>query len=258
MRDDQVFKGPALDIILDECIEDIRARRSSVRASVAKYRGAPELASLLETANAIRQVPVVLPSSRFKRATRDLLLGRTKYQRPSLLARLPGLERPWLVRFLAAVLGLAAAFVVATGVVFATNQSVPGTTLYPVKRGSERIQLLLVQDADIAGQLHASFAERRLAEALALARAGQIDLADTAVEEYGTEVDAALYDLKSRPQGELSSVGRRFEERLVRTYAELQKRQLEMPAESVEPIRHAITWTEKAIRELSLVPSASD
>lgn len=69
-----------IESILDQCLEDIRARRATIAGCLAKYpEFADELKPLLEMAVAIEEIPEVKPSSNFKRATRELLsrLGKT-------------------------------------------------------------------------------------------------------------------------------------------------------------------------------------
>lgn len=63
-----------IESILDQCLEDIRARRATIAGCLAKYpEFADELKPLLEMAVAIEEIPEVKPSSEFKRATRELL-----------------------------------------------------------------------------------------------------------------------------------------------------------------------------------------
>ncbi len=63
-----------IESILDQCLEDIRARRATLAQCLARYpEHAEELKPLLEMALAIEEIPDVKPSDEFKRATQDLL-----------------------------------------------------------------------------------------------------------------------------------------------------------------------------------------
>ncbi|MBI4790415.1 MAG: hypothetical protein HY782_25575 [Chloroflexi bacterium] len=67
--------GTMIELILDECLEDIRAKRATVADCLARRPNvAADLAPLLEMALAIAGVPEVRPSEEFKRATRERLL----------------------------------------------------------------------------------------------------------------------------------------------------------------------------------------
>ncbi len=64
-----------IEIILDRCLEDIRAKRATVSECLARYPDvAGELGPLLEMALAIERVPEVTPSDEFKRQTRERIL----------------------------------------------------------------------------------------------------------------------------------------------------------------------------------------
>ena len=85
--------------------------------------------------------------------------------------------------------------------VSAASNSLPGDTLYSVKRITEQAQLRLAS-LDRRAVLHTEFAERRLDEATQLrstgeARLAYLELAKTAMQEYATELSQASADLKS-------------------------------------------------------------
>ncbi len=64
-----------INMILDQCLERIRAGRATVADCLARYPDcALELAPLLEMALAIEGVPDVRPSSNFKQTMRAYLL----------------------------------------------------------------------------------------------------------------------------------------------------------------------------------------
>ena len=72
-----------IELILDQCLEDIRAKRLTVGDCLVKYPNyAADLGPLLEMALAIENVPDIKPSNEFKRATRDRLLRRSPPTKP--------------------------------------------------------------------------------------------------------------------------------------------------------------------------------
>jgi hypothetical protein len=85
--------------------------------------------------------------------------------------------------------------------VSAASSSLPGETLYSVKRITEQAQLRLAS-LDRRAVLHTEFAERRLREAAELRSSGSTDeghqaLAKTAMVEYASELSQASADLKN-------------------------------------------------------------
>jgi hypothetical protein len=64
-----------INMILDQCLERIRAGRATVAECLARYPDcALELAPLLNMASAIESLPDVTPSLRFKQTMRAYLL----------------------------------------------------------------------------------------------------------------------------------------------------------------------------------------
>ncbi len=64
-----------INVILDQCLEKIRARRATVAECLARYPDcAFELGPLLDMALALESVPEVKPSASFKQTMRAFLL----------------------------------------------------------------------------------------------------------------------------------------------------------------------------------------
>jgi hypothetical protein len=60
-----------IELILDKCLDDIRARRANVAECLARYPDfSDQLAPLLEVALALEQTKKLKPSNDFKEATR--------------------------------------------------------------------------------------------------------------------------------------------------------------------------------------------
>ena len=67
-----------IESILDECLEEIRAKRATIAECLSRYpEMSAELKPLLEMALAIEQVPEIAPSDDFRRATRAGILRAT-------------------------------------------------------------------------------------------------------------------------------------------------------------------------------------
>ncbi len=65
-----------IEIILDQCLEDIQRQRASVADCLAQYpEWENELAPLLEMAVTLEAVPEVKPSAAFKERTRRQIMN---------------------------------------------------------------------------------------------------------------------------------------------------------------------------------------
>jgi hypothetical protein len=70
-------------------------------------------------------------------------------------------KRAWVLHY---ALPSFAIFILLTGTTFASNASVPGDALYPIKQAKENIQLTLSPSAEAKATLKARFAEERIKE----------------------------------------------------------------------------------------------
>ncbi|MFP3898915.1 MAG: DUF5667 domain-containing protein [Dehalococcoidia bacterium] len=187
--------------ILVECIEDIKAGRSIIEECLQRYPSNRErLEPLLRIALRIRRVPDVKPSLAFRTRARAWLMqeinGRASVSerawlpRTSPMRRMTGARRFGLARMAAAIgLGL---FVLAGGTAYASQASLPGDVLYPVKLGTEQIGMVL-SGGDVArAERGLAFADRRIEEVQALTEEGRSEYLDRAVDKYEYALDAAL------------------------------------------------------------------
>ncbi len=177
-----------IEEILDLCLKDIRAKRATVEDCLNNYpQYANELEPLLTTALALESLPDVKPSPEFKSKTRAQLLELSRPVPMQHRAFLPRFSFATLAAIIFAVLGLTG------GLVYAANDSLPDSPLYPIKRGTERAEILFASDAESQSRIYMMFAERRLDEAKALAnKPDQNILAEQAVAEYDNQVNASL------------------------------------------------------------------
>lgn len=90
---------------------------------------------------------------------------------------------------LAIVLTLSAA---AGGTAYASQDSLPGDTLYPVKLGTEQMRMMLPGNEIVKAERALSFAERRVGEMQALAENGRPQHMGTAVEGYDDILNTTL------------------------------------------------------------------
>ncbi len=176
------------DSILDECLSQLKMG-AGVEQCAARYpQHAEALLPYLSLAAAVQSVPVPLPSPAAVAANQQRMLGavKTRATRPvaggflrlprSATGRFsPGSSRASLLLRVAmamTVLFLLLGFA-AGGLVNAAEGSLPGDTLYRVKRIAEEIQLSITFDALARQQLDSRFAQQREAEVWAVLDMGR-------------------------------------------------------------------------------------
>jgi hypothetical protein len=84
----------------------------------------------------------------------------------------------------------------------ASQASLPGDVLYPVKTSLEQTRVALARDASVRAQLQMEFAERRLGEIAGLIEEGRFDNIPTATAEFETYIRHALAELEAIAQGD--------------------------------------------------------
>jgi hypothetical protein len=187
---------PEIALILDEAL-DRMAGGASVKDCIEAYpQHAPDLAPLLRTGAALRvqaatplpaELEAWLPSgARDFAAITERMAPRYARRRPAVLQNAP-LQRAALTAALVlAMLGVADR---------ASAASIPGEPLYVWKRAKEDITLSLTSDPNALISLHASYAERRLAELDLLTAPNEpVDpaLVEEATESLVNHVEAAI------------------------------------------------------------------
>lgn len=191
--------------ILVQCIEDIKAGRSSIGDCLDRYPSIREqLEPLLKIALAIQEPPDIEPSPAFKVKARvrlmDQIHGRetvTKWP----WSRYNSQVKPILYRMrfgmasviLAVVLTISA---LGVGTVYAAQDSLPGDTLYSVKLATEQAGMMLVRDDVARAERALSFANKRVREMVALAEKGRPQDLDLAVEKYGRALNMTLTEME--------------------------------------------------------------
>ena len=150
--------------ILANCIEEIRDGKSTIEDCVKRYPHlGNELRSLLEIAACLKP-DEVSPSAQFKERAKMHLFDEAQpapikvtqpvwkwYRTPS--------------KILAPVSIAMLIFVIAGGsTVYASQSSLPGDTLYPVKTGIENLQLAITTSPALKADLYLKFTQRRIDE----------------------------------------------------------------------------------------------
>jgi hypothetical protein len=127
-----------------------------------------------------------------------LARGRLRGGLPLLRALRPRLAARPAIVLLATLFIVAALFGGGCGVVLASQSSLPGELLYPVKTTTEKARLLVTFSPTSRAEHHAEMAERRLQEVMTLAEAGK-SIRSKTVQSIAEEVDAALVEVRALP-----------------------------------------------------------
>lgn len=145
--------------ILDRCIYLIKTGQDTVEGCLEKNpQLRQELEPLLQAAALLQSAPFSPPSPAFKAQARERLEKAVEEKR---LASKIGWRKSLSRR---AVVVLAAVFLLGGSVALASTRSLPGSILYPVKLGLERVQLTLTPSPSEKARLNLEFSRRRVAE----------------------------------------------------------------------------------------------
>lgn len=189
--------------ILVQCIEDIKAGRRSIEDCLDRYpsvRG--QLEPLLKIALAISEPRDVKPSPAFKLRARVWLMDQIHDRQAA--RKWPWLRRedwitpvPYIKRFSTSMAGVILAVVLAVsalgaGTTYASQSSLPGDTLYPLKLATEQAGMILSPEGAARVERALSFANKRMREMEALARKGRSQDLELAVEQYTYALNMTL------------------------------------------------------------------
>lgn len=185
------------DDILQHCLEELAAGRMTAQECAALYPQVPDLLEQLQAAQTLRTGrPLTVSPAAAQRHQAQLraalAANRARARRPALWSR-------WAIAAaLVAVVVLGGA-----GTVRAADSSLPGHSLYPVKRAAEAVQGVFVPAAAQAAW-HTHLAEARTAELAAIAADPTTSLAqlEQTAGEIGGETLAALAHIAQAPAAE--------------------------------------------------------
>jgi hypothetical protein len=210
-------KREEIEQILQSCLEGIRTGQETVDSALARYpERAEELRPLLEAASWLHeQREVIAPRPEFVAQSRQRLIARLEHEKAGNYAQAPpsGLSTLWsslvslftqkrfAYQFALATFLLIFLVVSTSGVAFASQWTIPGDTLYPVKTSLERVQLALSLSEARRAQLHIAFAERRLVEIQNLVMESRFQYLHSAVDAFeiqATEATRLLHSLDQK------------------------------------------------------------
>ncbi len=150
--------------ILANCIEEIRSGKSTIEDCLKRYpQLGNELRSLLEIAASLKP-DEVSPSPQFKERAKMHLFDEV---RPAPIKVTQPVWKWYRTpsRILAPVSIAMLIFIIAGGsTVYASQSSLPGDTLYPVKTGIENLQLAVTTSPAVKADLYLKFTQRRIDE----------------------------------------------------------------------------------------------
>lgn len=165
--------------------------------------GAARFADLLEVVGDLRALPDVEPRPEFVSSLREMLMAEADtvlVRRPAAPQRLamPSTSRP-RQRRLAAALGSAALVGATATMAVAAQTSLPGESLYGVKRGIESAQLRLADDDSQRGRALLAQADTRLTELeqLAAGDGGRAELIPDTLDAFTDESSEGVHSLLS-------------------------------------------------------------
>jgi len=189
-----------IEEILLECIESIEAGKLDIYGCLKRYPSLrEELEPLLNIAIGLREPPDIRPSQDFKIRARVSLMdhiyadGRaTKLSPAGPIAALKRIAYPVRLRTATVAIAVVAAVCgLGGGFAYASQDSLPGDNLYPVKLGTEQIRRVITVDDVDEVTLELELANTRLGEMAAVAHRGYEPLS-TAIDGYEKNIALAL------------------------------------------------------------------
>ena len=176
---------------LEVCLNEIE-QGADVDTVLFRYPElAGELRPILEASVKAKGMAAALPSQDIIRRNRAKLLQHAAQIREAKAAPLS--HRVWSVplrRALVSLMVIAVLFVSSTGLVRASSNTIPGDTLYPVKRTWEDVSLLFTFNSDRRQTLELEHENERLDELhelFAEGRSAEVDFAGYVTRQTGTE-----------------------------------------------------------------------
>ncbi|MFC1913422.1 DUF5667 domain-containing protein [Chloroflexota bacterium] len=202
-----------IEEILIQCIEDIKAGKASVADCLDRYPDMRhELEPLLRIALSIKESANISPSDAFKvRARINLMehihnssqLGKRAVRSSSQA----GVRHGWYTGWARAVAVVVAVILfisaLGTGTAYASQDSLPGDTLYPVKLGTEQVQRVITFNDAAETELELKFANTRLEEMKDVADKRPDKIA-VAVAGYERNLSLAIMKAEQSEEGETS------------------------------------------------------
>ncbi len=192
-----------IEEILTSCIEEVRAGKATVEECLERYpERRQELEPLLKTACSIKSPPAYHLDTGYKQSARADLLRQIRPVKQPKKVSFADIISLGLPRQLAGVRAAVATLVIVLvvgalggGTAYASQSSVPGEVLYPVKTGTENIRLLAAGSPVAKAELNIEFAARRLKELSKVVNKDE-ESARAAADRYRRHLEAANRQLE--------------------------------------------------------------
>ncbi len=202
-----------LEFALQDCLEMVFQRGRTLEQAVERYPHLRrELLPLLESALYIRsQRAAFSPSPQRQRALRQRVLNSIQTESPAALRTQtsvvrprpsPFCRRPALAWSFLVLLIISLVLFTTYGVALASQNSLPGDSLYPVKAAVEEASLLLTFDPAQRVRLHLQYAERRLDEAARLSEQKRYEAIPLALSNYAVQLHLAVRETEPLVQAQ--------------------------------------------------------
>jgi len=177
--------------ILSQCMDRI-LKGETVEQCLDSYpEQAKELEPLLRVASVARVASTVQPRVEFRAKARYELsaamheiIGKKSQRRP-----LFPLRWQWHSGWAMAVIAVIVMLLGGGSTIVAASNSMPDSTLYPVKLATEEIQLALTSSDLDKTELNATFAYRRADEIVYLAAKGDLDQVNVTAERFNSNLE---------------------------------------------------------------------
>ena len=254
--------GSLIDV-LDECLDDLRDGRATIAECLARYPSyRDQLEPLLNVAVHIAPVTTVLdPSRRLEARGRFIEALYAEPTTPGLGARLRAFFR-LPPTFRSGMPGLASVAVVAalvstTGVLYASEQALPGAPLYGLKLAVEQVRLSAALNDEITAQVRMEIADRRLAEVERAAEIHDTPAMQLAADYYARAVDDAGASIARVPQSD-QGVLDRIQENLRRQQETLSRVAQDAPDAAKTSLDRAQEQARTGLQHAAAVAASND
>jgi hypothetical protein len=184
--------------ILIECITDIKSGKATLNECLDRYPSQrQELEPLLKVALNIQPPPDLQLDTNYKQASKARLLEqirttKQKEKRPAANIFSFGLPQhfAWARIPISILIAVILLSTIAGGTAYASQSSLPGDLLYPVKTTTEDVRLFLAGNPSMKAELSLKFAQHRLEEMNQLANKDQSKTM-AAVDGYRDNLESA-------------------------------------------------------------------
>jgi len=193
-----------IEEILQSCLDMIRYEEEDIESVLARFPDmADQLRPELETALWMREQSSVFdPPPGFINTSRKKLVAQIRQENGGAASRaspwnLAGLlaifrSRQLTYRFAVAIILVVFLFTATTGVALASQSSLPGDTLYPVKIGLENVAVAVTPSLSGDARLHIRYADRRLNEIQSLVLESRYQYIASTVDNFEEHVHAVV------------------------------------------------------------------